>query len=70
MSNKTPEMEAFLDRMAVEAWGRHRTGDQCVCCGSKSVKPSDFKDALSRTEFGISHMCQKCQDDTFGAPEL
>jgi len=27
-----------------------------------------FRDALSRKEFGISGLCQACQDRVFGAP--
>jgi len=38
----------------------------CASCGEK---PGPFKDELSRREFGISGLCQKCQDDVFGGPE-
>lgn len=27
--------------------------------------PGEFRDELSRKEFGISGLCQKCQDETF-----
>lgn len=30
------------------------------------VKLEEFKDNLSRTEFKISGLCQKCQDEMFG----
>lgn len=30
------------------------------------INPNDFKDALSRKEFTISGLCQKCQDKVFG----
>lgn len=30
----------------------------------------DFKDAVSVKEFGLSGLCQKCQDDFFGGDEL
>lgn len=63
---KTAAMEAVLNDLTQQMFGRQRTGDQCVTCGSKSVKATDFKDALSREEFKISHMCQKCQDETWG----
>ena len=36
----------------------------CPFC-SKPVDMADFKDALSAKEFGISGMCQKCQDSIF-----
>jgi len=28
--------------------------------------PGEFRDALSQKEFGISGLCQSCQDDFFG----
>ena len=36
----------------------------CPTCG-KEV--GDFRNAISRKEFGISGMCQKCQDSVFGS---
>lgn len=36
----------------------------CPFCGKK-VDPKDFRDELSRKEFKISGMCQKCQDEVF-----
>ena len=33
----------------------------CVCGGAAST----FRDALSKKEYGISAMCQACQDDYF-----
>jgi len=39
----------------------------CFTCDSDKIDPAgDFRDALSVKEFGISHMCQECQDLTFG----
>lgn len=37
----------------------------CPTCG-KSIVEAEFKDALSVKEFGISGMCQACQDSIFG----
>ena len=37
---------------------------KCPLCG-KVVIMDDFKDELSRREFKISGICQKCQDDIF-----
>lgn len=38
----------------------------CPLCG-KAVHPNnEFRDELSRREYKISGMCQKCQDDFFG----
>lgn len=37
----------------------------CPFCG-KPIDKKDFKDELSRKEYEISGLCQKCQDETFG----
>lgn len=37
----------------------------CPLCG-QPVKIEDFRDALSRKEYTISGMCQKCMDNIFG----
>jgi len=37
---------------------------KCPTCG-ETIDLDDFKDDLSRREFRISGMCQKCQDKTF-----
>ncbi len=41
---------------------------QCIICGDDIVE-SQFKDDLSRDEYSISGMCQKCQDGIFEADE-
>lgn len=38
--------------------------DLCPFC-SQPVKMEDFKNALSRKEYFISGICQKCQDGFF-----
>jgi len=38
----------------------------CPTCGEK-INMRDFRDALSKKEYKISGMCQKCQDKIFGA---
>ena len=70
---KSPEMEKFLEGFAQKTFGRSRKGNACVTCGSTKVNREDFNDSLSLKEFGISHMCQKCQDSVFGGepePEI
>lgn len=37
----------------------------CPLCGNP-VNFEDFRDDLSRREFKISGLCQKCQDEVFG----
>jgi hypothetical protein len=38
--------------------------DTCATCGGSATA---FRDALSEKEYTISGMCQRCQDDIFGA---
>jgi len=64
--SKSPEMEAACEQFAQQLFGRSRKDDACVCCGSTKVAREDFRDALSWKEFGISHMCEKCQSSVFG----
>lgn len=66
---KTPDMEAILDEISRATFGRSRREPICVTCGSAKIAPSDFKDDLSRKEFGISRMCQECQDSVFTEKE-
>jgi len=42
---------------------RAMLGICCFCETPTSVE--DFRDDLSRKEFEITGMCQKCQDETF-----
>lgn len=39
--------------------------DLCPLCGSDKLDRKDFRDNLSWKEFGLSHMCQECQDSIF-----
>lgn len=36
----------------------------CSMCGQK-IDESDFRDEISKREYGISGMCQQCQDKIF-----
>lgn len=78
---KTPEMENVLDSLAKAMFGRGRQDSMgasiCVSCGSKVVLAVDrslqlvdgaipFRDVLSLKEYGISGLCQCCQDGVFG----
>ncbi len=36
----------------------------CPCCG-KVITADEFRDDLSKREYNISGMCQKCQDSVF-----
>jgi len=63
---RSEEMQKFLDEFTQNAFGRTQKDNVCVTCGNDKIQPNDFKDDLSRKEFSISHMCQKCQDSVFG----
>jgi len=64
------ELEQFKEDTAMKLFGRSRSlaiaGDGCVKCGEVAT---DFRDELSRKEYGISGFCQGCQDEIFGGPE-
>lgn len=62
---KSPNIEQFLNHFTQTIFGREQDGKLCVTCGSDEVGPRDFRDDLSWREFGISFMCQRCQDEVF-----
>ena len=67
MKNKLKVIQVnvkIIEQILPEAIERMKN-NKCPICNSE-IKPSDFKDRLSVKEFGISGMCQKCQDKTFG----
>lgn len=41
-------------------------GKTCAFCGKT---PEGFRDEISVRGWKISHLCQKCQDSTFGSGE-
>lgn len=55
-------------RFAAAAIGGLSALDSGKCPTCKG-EIGEFKDALSRREFGISGMCQKCQDSIFNTSE-
>ena len=61
------ELENFKEDMAQDMFGRSariaKAGGQCVSCGEFNL---EFRDELSRKEYGISGLCQCCQDGIFG----
>ena len=63
-------MEQMKEDMAMKLFGRSRTialaGNECVKCGEFNL---EFRDEISRKEYGISGFCQSCQDDFFGSPD-
>ena len=66
---RSPEIKKVLDNITKNCFGKTKTDAEaegvCVFC-HKPINMEDFKDDLSRKEYEISGICQKCQDDTFG----
>jgi len=70
---KATKKDPKIDQFILSMFGRDRTATisagLCVTCPSKGNIASSFTDDLSKKEYSISGMCQKCQDDFFGNSE-
>jgi len=59
-------MENVREEMGQIVYGRSRklalAGSQCIKCGEFNL---EFRDEISRKEYGISALCQPCQDQIF-----
>ena len=66
---KNPEIKKVLDNITTDMFGKSKSDAEaervCVFC-HKPIKDEDFRNEISRREYGISGICQKCQDDVFG----
>ena len=60
-----PELKPVARKMFPIAQDRINAG-RCPLCKAKINGVDDFKDQASIREYGISGMCQECQDKTFG----
>ena len=60
-ADKSPAIQNMLEDLfgTATAIKEHK----CCLCGEDA---GTFRDSLSEKEFGISGMCQSCQDDVFG----
>lgn len=65
MQNKTEEMKQSIESMFP---GTLKAIEDKKCPGCKQ-SIGDFRDALSIKEYGISGLCQDCQDTIWGKPE-
>ena len=67
---KAEGVRKHLDGMTNIIYGRSASesigNDVCVSCNEPAV---EFTDELSRREFAISGLCQKCQDKIFNYDE-
>ena len=63
---KSKDMQHFLERVSMAMFGNSRQEcidrGVCIICGSSAT---EFNDVGSEDEFGISAMCQECQDGTY-----
>ena len=61
------ELDKFKEEVAFKVFGRSKVlavaGNQCVKCGELAT---NFSDEISRKEYGISGLCQCCQDEIIG----
>lgn len=68
--DKNPVIEDFINSFARGAFGRERTqsikDNICTTCGEPAI---EFEDELSKREYEISGMCQKCQNKVFDGEE-
>ena len=60
-----PDLSKPVFALIPEMADRIINGDCSFC--AKPLTP--FKDAISKKEYGISGMCQTCQDSIFAEPE-
>lgn len=63
MMERDPAIQNFIEAVFPEETQNIKEG-KCPFC-AEPINMDDFKDDLSRKEFEISGMCQKCQDDFF-----
>ena len=66
---RSPEVQEKIDGLCKSMFGVSNTAAGasgiCIFCGS-NVSYDLFRDDLSRKEYGLSRLCQKCQDLVFG----
>ena len=64
------ELDKFKDHLAEGLFGASKTICNklgvCVMCHQEIT---EFRDALSRKKYGISGLCQECQDSIFDKKE-
>lgn len=65
LAYKDPGVETFLEGASQAVFGVSRQEDVCPFCKTAITGRDDFRDDLSWKEYRISHLCQKCQDETF-----
>lgn len=59
-------LSAFLGADRSETIRSNRCIPAPIGCGREINPETEFRDEISRREYTISGMCQKCQDKVFG----
>ena len=61
-SSKKPKLDLFLSALTGKSREIQLASELCMTCdGDAKI----FKDELSRKEYSISGMCQRCQDTVY-----
>ena len=64
--DKSPQIQEVIDNLSLNSFGRKTSTalaqNICVDCGEET---KEFKDELSKKEYLITGLCQKCQDYVF-----
>ena len=64
---KSPELKVYLNKLAMEIYGRTVTEslrkEICVSCGEPAIE--GLQDQISRNEYYISGLCWDCQATIF-----
>ena len=63
LSKKSSQVEAAIKGLTGFDRVGAITSNTCVFCHEPAV---EFKDQISKKEYTVSGICQKCQDETFG----
>jgi hypothetical protein len=68
-TDKNPTIDALLSSLMGKDRSEVIRLGKCMTCDRVGNTHTSFRDDLSRKEYQISGMCQRCQDDIFGADE-
>lgn len=62
-TDKSEPLDVFLDKLLGVSRAESIKSDTCVFCNKPAT---EFRDEVSRKEFTVSGICQKCQNFYFG----
>lgn len=64
-TDKSPPVNNFLSELMGKDRAATIKADKCMTCNGTA---RTFRDNLSRCEYAISGICQRCQDEAFAPP--